>query len=211
MVLFDEFGCIKKYNSVIEIVKSFYTVRLQIFQKRRLFLIGMLEAECSKLENQARFILEKIEGKIVIENRGRKDIVKTLVERGFQSDPVKVWKVSVHVDADANDEGGEGDAGENDAASTASSSSTGPDFQYLLTMPIMSMSKEKKEELLRQRDDKNNELETLRNRTPESIWLDELDVFVEELDRVEEQERLDEKESGKIKRAAPSGGKSGIF
>ena len=36
------------------------------YNERKKFLLGMLEAECSKLENQARFILEKIEGKVVI-------------------------------------------------------------------------------------------------------------------------------------------------
>ena len=29
-------------------------------------MVGMLQAEADRLENQARFILEKIEGKIVI-------------------------------------------------------------------------------------------------------------------------------------------------
>ena len=47
-------------------MKIFYQVRLQKYQERRVFLIGMLEAECSKLENQARFILEKIDGKVII-------------------------------------------------------------------------------------------------------------------------------------------------
>ena len=67
-VLFDEFGVIRKYESVYDIIKVYQKVRLQKYQERRVFLLGMLEAECSKLENQARFILEKIEGKVVIGN-----------------------------------------------------------------------------------------------------------------------------------------------
>lgn len=37
-----------------------------MYDKRKQFLDGMLDAEARKLSNQARFILEKIEGKIVI-------------------------------------------------------------------------------------------------------------------------------------------------
>ena len=65
-VLFDEFGCLKKYNNTLEILKDFYKIRHKKYIERKNFLAGMLEAEASRLENQARFILEKIEGKIVI-------------------------------------------------------------------------------------------------------------------------------------------------
>jgi len=37
-----------------------------MYSARKQYLDGMLEAEARKLSNQARFILEKIEGKIVI-------------------------------------------------------------------------------------------------------------------------------------------------
>ena len=65
-VLFDEFGCIKKFETTDEILRCFFKVRLQKYHDRKEFLLGMLDAECAKLENQARFILEKIEGKIII-------------------------------------------------------------------------------------------------------------------------------------------------
>lgn len=84
------------------------------------------------------------------ENRTKRDVVTTLVERGFMSDPVKVWKAKA-VSAGDDDES---EAPITDYASSTSTASGGPDFQYLLTMPIMSLSREKKDELLRQRDEK---------------------------------------------------------
>jgi len=39
---------------------------LDIYRKRKEWLEGQLEAESAKLDNQARFIMEKIEGKVVI-------------------------------------------------------------------------------------------------------------------------------------------------
>ncbi|XP_065661520.1 DNA topoisomerase 2-alpha isoform X4 [Hydra vulgaris] len=185
MVLFDEFGCIKKYESPTEIMKAFFNVRMAKYNERKKFILGMLEAECSKLENQARFILEKIEGKIIIENRSKRDVITTLVERGYASDPVKTWKAEVDKSGHLEDDS---EAPTTDVASS-SSSLTGPDFAYLLSMTIMSLSREKKEELLNQRDEKKKELNALKQKTPSDLWTDDLNKFCEELERVEEQEK----------------------
>ena len=65
-VLFDHNGCLKRYSGPLEILNEFYQVRLELYQKRKAYLEGQLSAEAAKLTNQARFILEKIEGKIVV-------------------------------------------------------------------------------------------------------------------------------------------------
>ena len=65
-VLFDHNGCIKKYNRVEDILREFFEVRLDYYGQRKQYMEGMLSAESLKLDNIARFILEKIEGKIVI-------------------------------------------------------------------------------------------------------------------------------------------------
>ena len=79
-------------------------------------------------------------------------MITKLVERGFDSDPVKIWKNKVSKDSAAVDD--ESEAPVTDYASSTSTTSGGPDFQYLLSMAIMSLSKEKKDELLKQRDQK---------------------------------------------------------
>lgn len=85
-------GCLKKYETVQDILKEFFDLRLSYYGLRREWLVGMLGAESAKLNNQARFILEKIQGKITIENRSKKDLIQMLVQRGYESDPVKAWK-----------------------------------------------------------------------------------------------------------------------
>lgn len=65
-VLFDANGCIKRYDCVEDILKEFFELRLTYYQKRKDYLEGLLTAEASKLSNQARFILEKIDGTIVL-------------------------------------------------------------------------------------------------------------------------------------------------
>ncbi|UYV70510.1 TOP2B [Cordylochernes scorpioides] len=66
MVLFDSKGVLRRYDNPLDILREFYEVRLEFYKKRKDYLIGMLEAESCKLSNQARFILEKIEKKIVV-------------------------------------------------------------------------------------------------------------------------------------------------
>lgn len=59
-------GCLKRYDSVQDILKEFFELRLHYCKLRKDWLLGNLGAEAAKLSNQARFVLEKIEGKIVI-------------------------------------------------------------------------------------------------------------------------------------------------
>lgn len=65
-MLFDQNGCIKKYNTALDILTEFFTFRLHKYDLRKKYMEGSLAAESLKLDNQARFILEKIDGKVVI-------------------------------------------------------------------------------------------------------------------------------------------------
>ncbi len=64
--MFDHTGCLKRYSGAVEILKEFFDVRLDLYRKRKEYLEGQLTAEAAKLTNQARFIVEKIEGKVVV-------------------------------------------------------------------------------------------------------------------------------------------------
>lgn len=65
-MVFDHVGSLKKYDSVLDILRDFFELRMKCYNLRKDWLTGMLEAESSKLSNQARFILEKIQGTLVI-------------------------------------------------------------------------------------------------------------------------------------------------
>ena len=65
-VLFDATGCIRRYNTPEEILQEFFDLRLDYYQRRKDYLEGSLAAESLKLDNQARFICEKIDGTITI-------------------------------------------------------------------------------------------------------------------------------------------------
>ncbi|RMX40987.1 hypothetical protein pdam_00011595 [Pocillopora damicornis] len=187
MVLFDALGCLRKYESPLDILKEFFELRLEKYAVRKAWLDGMLTAESTKLSSQARFILEKIEGQIIIENRTKRDIVTTLVQHGYPSDPIKAWK-----DTQKSSAPDEGDTDDASSVASSTSSAGGPDFGYLLSMSMLSLSREKKEELLKEKDNKLEELNILRRKSPQDLWLEDLDSFFEELERAEQQEKEDQ-------------------
>ncbi|XP_018556739.1 DNA topoisomerase 2-beta isoform X2 [Lates calcarifer] len=184
MVLFDHMGCLKRYDSVQDILREFFELRLHYYKLRKDWLLGSLGAEAAKLSNQARFVLEKIEGKISIENKSKRELIRMLVQKGYESDPVAAWTKAQEkaLEEDYRD-GNESDS------SVDSGSSSGPNFNYILNMPLWCLTKEKVEELLKQRDQKRGELNDLQRKTPEDLWKEDLAVFIEELDNVEAQER----------------------
>ncbi|KAF5909132.1 DNA topoisomerase 2-beta isoform X1, partial [Clarias magur] len=184
MVLFDQMGCMKRYESVNDILKEFFELRLHYYKLRKDWQVGSLGAESAKLSNQARFVLEKIEGKISIENKTKRELIRMLVQRGYESDPVAAWtKAQEKALEDEDHDGNVSDS------SVDSGSSSGPNFNYILNMPLWCLTKEKVDELLKQRDLKKGELNELQRKSSEDLWREDLAVFIEELDRVEEQER----------------------
>uniref|UniRef100_A0A665VQA1 DNA topoisomerase 2 n=1 Tax=Echeneis naucrates TaxID=173247 RepID=A0A665VQA1_ECHNA len=172
MVLFDHVGSLKKYESVQDILKDFFELRMKYYVLRKDWLAGMLGAECAKLSNQARFILEKIQGTLVIENKPKKELIRMLQQMGYDSDPVKAWKQAQEKVMEEEEE------------EEIEEDTSGPDYNYLLSMPMWFLTKEKKEELV-------ENLNTLQKKTPVDLWREDLAAFSEELDRIEAKEKED--------------------
>ena len=200
MCAFDEAQCLQKYDNVIQILKGFYKLRLEMYHKRKDYLEGILEAEASKLSNQARFILEKCDGTIVIENKKKKDMIAELISREYESDPVLAWKLSQSREEVLEEVADDGE----DGAAQLTTALGKENFDYLLGMTLWSLTKEKKDELLRQRDEKIAELKRLQIRTPISLWKEDLDNLLSELNKVEDKERKEELKSNKNIKKPPS-------
>ena len=94
MVLFDQHGCIRKYEDVNQILHEFFVLRLEFYGKRKKHLEGKLGAEALQLSNKARFIIEKCDGSLTVENKKRKKMVDELLKRNYDPDPVLKWNAS---------------------------------------------------------------------------------------------------------------------
>ncbi|KAL3187616.1 hypothetical protein MRX96_025105 [Rhipicephalus microplus] len=59
-------------------------------------------------------------------------------------------------------------------------------YNYLLGMPLWHLTMERKDDLLKKRDETREELEVLRRKSPENLWEEDLDAFSAKLDEVEQ-------------------------
>jgi DNA topoisomerase-2 len=136
MHAFNEKGIIQKYESVKDIIESFYKVRYNFYVKRKLHNVQSLKGEIEKANAKAVFIKEVMENKIKLMGRSRDDVNKTLCDREYPM-----------IDGDHG---------------------------YLLRMPIYTFTKEKYDELLKDVDDLNKQLQMYENEKEEDIWINEL-------------------------------------
>lgn len=84
-----------------------------------------------------------------IGNQRQSATISLLKSRGYKSDPVKAWKTSL----EEGEERGEG-AGQEMEEGEEESDKKGEEFSYLLDMPMRSLTMEKKEKLIKNRDAK---------------------------------------------------------
>lgn len=84
------------------------------------------------------------------------------------------------------------------------------DFEYLLGMPMWSVTEERVNQLVKQMNEKKTEHDALNVKHIHALWTEDLDAFMLELKKIwtkeeEERERLGGvKTGGKSKRAAPA-------
>lgn len=208
MVMFDDKGCLRRFDSVQQIMREFYDVRIKMYEKRKKYLLGAMGADAGKLSNQARFILEKCDGKLVIENKKKKDIVSELLKRGYDPDPVKAW-TRVQNREKALEEEREEQAEEEEEATEGSEpqDEKASDFDYLMSMAMWNLTKEKKDALLKKRDEKLQEVDKLKKKTEKDLWTDDLNEFMAALDKQEQKERDEENGNAAKLKGMKGGGK----
>ncbi|XP_055544705.1 DNA topoisomerase 2 [Wyeomyia smithii] len=223
MHAFDDKNYLKRYEHANDIFNEYYKLRLEYYGKRKAYLEGMLQAEADRLTDQARFIVEKCDRTLVVENKKRKVMIDELIKRGYRPDPVKEWKRNVAKEEEEEVEEPEQEEEEVvkpgkpkklvDPEKAFQKLTDVKKFDYLLGMSMWMLTDERKNELLKQRDHKLSELAALKNKTKEILWLDDLDALSKKLDEVEEKERLDAINTEKKLKSggtAKAGGRGGV-
>ncbi|CAA3012625.1 DNA topoisomerase 2 [Olea europaea subsp. europaea] len=195
MHLFDSKGVIKKYDTPEKILEDFFSIRFEFYEKRKKVLMDNLERELLILENKVRFILNVVEGKIIVSNRRRADLVLELKDKGFTPFPKKTKTVEVSV-------AGSSDVPEETEENSDMANSQGvraSDYDYLLSMSIGSLTIEKVQELCNNRDKLIQEVEEMRQATIKSLWIKDLDALETELDEQDKRDALAEEDELEIK------------
>jgi DNA topoisomerase-2 len=124
LTVLDEFGKLKIFTRAEDIVRYFVEFRLGYYQKRKDYLIAVLNRELMILTNRARFIKGIIEDKIKVNKVAKDKIIESLKNLKFDE-----------IDGSYN---------------------------YLLNMPIYSLTLERYNDLLKQVELKKAELEEIK-------------------------------------------------
>ncbi|KAI0843214.1 type II DNA topoisomerase [Hypoxylon sp. FL0890] len=181
LVAFDTRGMIRKYEKVEDILEEFYQYRMQIYADRKVHWLGVYDADYRKLKNQARFIQEIMDGKLVVSRKKKQVIVGELRERKYEAFPRgQEKKTKSEEDEEGNVEEGEEEEVETDTAANG--------YDYLLSMPIWSFTQERLDRLKDQILKKKAERDQLEALSEKDLWCKDLDDFQAEW---ENQLRLD--------------------
>ncbi|GAB1316637.1 DNA topoisomerase 2 [Madurella fahalii] len=169
LVAFNTRGQIQKYENPEEIMEEFYHYRLDMYAKRKKHWLAVYDADHRKLLNQYRFISEIIDNKLVVAKKKKAVLVKELRDRKYEAFPPKDDKKKSDDDADE-------DADEDEASGGAR------DYDYLLSMPIWSLTTERLEKLKAQIAAKKAQYDELDALSEKDLWIKDLDEFAAEWD-----------------------------
>ena len=143
MYLFNEKLILTKYNSPTDILSCFYDIRIEYYEKRKIYITKKLQQELLLLESKARFIKEYIDGSLQINKKSKDFIIKLLEDRDYPKDESS--------------------------------------YDYLLKLPIYSLTLEKIQELNKNCESKRSSLLFIQSKTPEELWKIDLEQLLKKL------------------------------
>lgn len=123
-----------------------------------------------KCDNKCRFIQCVVDGSIVVSNRKRAEPFLELKAKGFTPIPKKenVAEISVAASTEESEENSEVSVGQGGSSS---------DYDYLLSLAIGTLTLEKIQELLAERERRSREVEDLKQTSVKCLWMRDLDAL----------------------------------
>ena len=86
MHLFNEKEQLKKYDTIYQIIEEYYSIRLEYYNKRKLYLIDILSKELITLSNRAKYIRGNLDDKIDLRKKTKEQINNLLESMKFDKD-----------------------------------------------------------------------------------------------------------------------------
>lgn len=191
MHLFDANGRIRKYETPLEVLEEFYSIRIEYYDRRKASMLAKLQDQIKMLSNKTRFILSVVDGTLVVSNRKKQDILDQLVQDGYDV----ILATSKKTKKQSNDDDNSGDEADETADVNLSAR-----YDYLLSMKIMSLTKERVEKLRAELQDREQEFRELEAKSIQDLWLTDLDNLDKVLDDTEQQRQLIATSVPKMKR-----------
>ena len=155
MVMFDEKGCLRKFNSTDEIIDYFCIIRLKYYVKRKEYLLNEYQTRLKFINNKLRFIIAVMADEIILRNRKEIDIFTDLENLNYD----KNLKNNEGMSREENSEGENTDT---------------KGYNYLLSMQIRSFTSEKLEQLNKEKFDLDNKVIELQETSEKTMWLNDI-------------------------------------
>ena len=152
--LFDDKGTITKYDYVEDIMHDFYKYRLDMYKRRKEYMIALLKNELDIIQYKVKFIEDILAKRIVLDRKTRDSVLARLEELKYP----KLAPKHTMPDSDRS-------------------------YGYLTNMQLFSLTKEKIEELKREEEKRRVEYDDYVNTSVKQIWLRELDEFLMEYNK----------------------------
>lgn len=196
MHLHDIEGKIKKYDTIDDILQDFYKFRYNKYVERKAAYLRILEHVMNIIKWKVKFIKYVINGKIIImknkTSKTKQEVIDQIIELGF---PQLSKEIRLGLDEDLE----EIDADKDDVPKE---SKYVPNYNYLTSMSLFSLTKDELEKLSKQYEERTMEFDDYKNKTVEQLWLEELDELEDAYDKwliTSEKEKTSDKPKGKGK------------
>lgn len=155
MNLFNIDGIMTKYVNPEDILSEYCDIRLRYYGKRKNYMIKEWETKISQINEKIRFInyINDEQHELKVQRRKKVDIIGLLEKYQFMKF-VKTANKKKHPED------------ENESVNLS--------YDYLLKMPIYSLTIEQIEKLQKERDATQNKLDELRTTSTQKLWTDDL-------------------------------------
>lgn len=189
MNAFDRDGKILKFETAESIADAYFPTRLSLYHDRKSVLMSQMEFTATMLRNKARFIRMVSEGQIdLIGGQISKEGTFALLQNfGFTT--------STELDAIRNSNSlrtnqehvpstGKQVAGtvlDEDIYEEEESKNTTSAYDYLLKMPLSSLTRERIASLTKEATKKESEVRNIRDTRPEELWMNDLEKLAPHL------------------------------
>jgi DNA topoisomerase-2 len=148
MYLHNSSGVVTKYEVIEDIFNEFYEYRLEIYKKRKAYMVRHIANQMNILKYKVQFIQDVLSGKIIINKQKKAAIIEKLEKLGYP-------KLATDIDAVEDDK----------------------TYRYVTDMQLFSLTQDMIDDLDNEYMLKKKEYDDYLNTPETTIWLRELDEF----------------------------------
>lgn len=154
--LYDENNKLKHFKNPEEILEYYYEHRVNFYELRKNHMVELLEQQLFNISTRARFIMDIIKDVVKVRNIPKTDIINNLEKLKYP----KMCDGNLIVFEKLTKEQMENGT-----------------YDFLISMPIYNLTKEKVDELLKEKDKIVIDLEILKKKTNKILWEEDLKEF----------------------------------